>query len=261
MKYTYFCKKGGVGKTTICAEHASYLASQGKKVLIVSTDDQNSVFEIFGKTSLVFDKDDNYFEHYLIKEKTLDEILLPLRDNVYAIKTFNTDMLSKKLTLERPFEKSFLESFESACEGFDAVFVDMAPASNRITELILELVDKVIVVVELDKLGLNGFYNTVQYFVDCGVDTNKIKYILPNGFIKRKSVPVIAMDELKNMADEILEGVEILPSIPEKSVIQVLQHQGVSMFDANVKSLSSYARGQKKDIANEFAGLFDTIGN
>jgi len=44
MILTYYSKKGGVGKTTVLGEHANYLESLGKKVLIISVDDQNSVF-------------------------------------------------------------------------------------------------------------------------------------------------------------------------------------------------------------------------
>ena len=41
-------QKGGVGKTTFIGYLAHYYADQGKKVLILSADDQNSIFKIFG---------------------------------------------------------------------------------------------------------------------------------------------------------------------------------------------------------------------
>ena len=42
-----FCKKGGVGKTTFIGYLAHYYANQGKTVLVISADDQNSIFKIF----------------------------------------------------------------------------------------------------------------------------------------------------------------------------------------------------------------------
>ena len=42
-----FCKKGGVGKSTIVGFIAHHYATLGKKVLIISADDQNSIFKIF----------------------------------------------------------------------------------------------------------------------------------------------------------------------------------------------------------------------
>ena len=52
-----FCKKGGVGKTTFLGYLAHYHASQGKTVLVISADDQNSIFKIFGVDNFVTDHD------------------------------------------------------------------------------------------------------------------------------------------------------------------------------------------------------------
>ncbi|MBO5525944.1 MAG: ParA family protein [Clostridia bacterium] len=260
MKYTYFCKKGGVGKTTITGEHASYLASLGKKVLMVSVDDQNSIFEMFGKSPLVFEREDNYLEHYIAKLATLEDILHPIRPNLYAIKTLNTDMLSKKLTLERPFEKQFLSVLKSLEAEFDYVFFDLPPSSNRTSEIVLDFVDTVILIVELNKLGVNGFFNTLQYFVDAGLNSEKIRYILPNGFSKNKSVPSVALEELNGMIKEHLETpVTVLSCMPEKSSIQSLQAKGVSVFDKRGNHLSSYERSQKAILKETMTQLYDQI--
>ena len=55
MLISFFCKKGGVGKTTVTGEFAGYLTTMGKRVLVISIDDQNSLFEMFGLSSKVFD--------------------------------------------------------------------------------------------------------------------------------------------------------------------------------------------------------------
>ena len=52
-----YCKKGGVGKTTLLGYLAHYYAQQDKKVLIISADDQNSIFKIFGSEHFVTDND------------------------------------------------------------------------------------------------------------------------------------------------------------------------------------------------------------
>ncbi len=258
MKYTYFCKKGGVGKTTVTGEHANYLASKGKKVLIVSIDDQNSIFEMFGKFSEVFAKENNYFENLILGECTLEDALTPLRDNLFAIKTLNTDMLSKKLTLERVFEKAFLNTLEQFSK-FDYVFFDLPPSSNRTTELLLDYVDSIILIVELNKLGVNGFYNTLQYFVDSGIELEKIKYILPNGFSKHRAVPQVALEELDALIKENTPGAIVLPSMDEKSCIQAVQQRGISVFDKKAGNISSYMRGQKKLVSEKLTTIFRKI--
>lgn len=54
IKYLLFAGKGGLGKTTLSATTAHFLASQGKKVIVFSTDPQASLtdvfeYELFGK--------------------------------------------------------------------------------------------------------------------------------------------------------------------------------------------------------------------
>ena len=47
MKYLLFAGKGGLGKTTLSATTARYLASLGKKVIVFSTDPQASLTDVF----------------------------------------------------------------------------------------------------------------------------------------------------------------------------------------------------------------------
>ncbi|MCQ2387337.1 MAG: ParA family protein [Clostridia bacterium] len=260
MITTYFCKKGGVGKTTVLGEHADYLAmTKNKKVLIVSLDDQNSVFEVFGKFDKVFETEDNYIENILAGSKDVESAIIPVRENIDCIKTLNTDMLAKKLTLERAFEKQFINLFRKLESMYDIVFIDLPPSNSRAAEVVFELCNCILLVVELTKLGVSGFYNTLQYFVDNDIDLQKIKYILPNGFAKNKNIPTVALDELEKIAKENLTNVKILNALPEKSSIQTLQHYGITIYDKKVSPLNSYARQQKKALAEIFTSLFDSI--
>ncbi|RLE71387.1 MAG: hypothetical protein DRJ37_05060 [Thermoprotei archaeon] len=47
-KIVMFCGKRGVGKSTCASATAVYLASKGKKVLLVSSDPMPSLSDIFG---------------------------------------------------------------------------------------------------------------------------------------------------------------------------------------------------------------------
>src|SRR5207249_12116098 len=49
VKYILFGGKGGLGKTTLSAATAYWLASRGKKVCVFSTDPQASLSDIFEK--------------------------------------------------------------------------------------------------------------------------------------------------------------------------------------------------------------------
>ena len=117
-----FCKKGGVGKTTFIGYLGHYYAQQGKKVLIVSADDQNSIFKIFGEDDKIFEADDNYLEFYIAGRAELGDLLIPVRDNLYLIKTLNTDKLSMKLTYERSQEKVIRSMFKEYSTFFEYIF-------------------------------------------------------------------------------------------------------------------------------------------
>ena len=259
MIVTYYSKKGGVGKTTVLGEHASYLASTGKKVLLISMDDQNSIFEMFGQSKAVFGNDSNYLEFALAGTTPIKEVLIKVREKIQAIKTLNIDMISKKLTLERPFEKQFIQLVKELNEKFDYIFIDLPPSSNRANEVVFELCDQIILIVELNKLGVNGLLNTIQYFTDVDVSFDKVKYVLPNGYSKTKHAPAIALTELERMVKQSLTKAKVLPPFPEKAVIQTLQEKGVSVFDEDITALSSYERSQKKDLMKTFGDLFQSI--
>ena len=263
MLMCFFCKKGGVGKTTATGEYACYLTTMGKRVLVISIDDQNSLFEMFGLSSKVFERDDNYLEHFVNGACTTDDVLIPLRENLYGVKTLNTDMLSKKLTLERSFERNFISAIGQLQNGFDFVFFDLPPSSNRTTEVLLERTDLLMLIVELNKLGINGFYNTLQYFVDNDIALDKIRYVLPNGYSKTKSAPGVALGELKALITDNIPHTTLLPLMPEKSLFQSLQQKGVILFDDNAsaqaKTLTSYELRQKKTVMEIMSALFDSI--
>ena len=161
-----FCKKGGVGKTTFIGYLGHYYAKQGKKVLIISADDQNSIFKIFGEDEKIYECDDNYLEFYIAGRAELGDLLIPVREDLYLIKTLNTDKLSMKLTYERAQEKIIRNMLKEYATFFDYILVDFPPSSSRLTEILLEASDSVCIVVGLDTLGLGGFWNTIQYFID-----------------------------------------------------------------------------------------------
>ena len=96
-----YCKKGGVGKTTYLGYLAHYVASQGKKVLIISADDQNSIFKLFGCGDFVTNQDNMYLEHLLAGQCNPEDIVCEARINMYIIKTLNTGSLSFALQVKR----------------------------------------------------------------------------------------------------------------------------------------------------------------
>lgn len=252
-----FCKKGGVGKTTFIGYLAQYYATNGKKVLVLSVDDQNSIFKIFGAEDKIFDVNDNYLEFLMAGHAEMGDIIIEVRENLYLIKTLNTDKLSMKLTLERTQEKIIKKLIAEYETYFDYIFIDFPPSSSRLTEVLLDLSDLIILVVGLDSLGLGGFFNTIQFFIDNEIDLNGIRYVLPNGYSKNRRAPRISLDKLQEQASEFTPNAILLPALQERSVVKNLQSEGIGVFD-DVK-LPPYDQNAKDALKDELLELFKHI--
>ena len=127
------------------------------------------------------------------------------------------------------------------------------------TEILLERTDLLMLIVELNKLGVNGFYNTLQYFVDNDLPLEKIRYILPNGYSKTKSVPGVALKELKALIRDNVPEATLLPLMPDKTIIKSLQQKGVTVFDEDVSRLTAYEKSQKRTVMDVMSEIFDSI--
>lgn len=256
-----FCKKGGVGKTTFIGFMAHYYSTLGNKVLIISVDDQNSIFKLFGKEEKVFDVQDNYLEFLLAGHVELGDVLIEARENLFLVKTLNTDKLSMKLTLERNQEKAINRIIKEYNSYFDYIFIDFPPSSSRLSEVLLDISDHILIVVGLDSLGLGGFVNTIQYFIDNDLDINRIKYIIPNGYSKNRRAPKVSLEKLIEQSKEFTPKATVAMPLQEKSVIKNLQAEGISPFDTGeiIQELSYYDLNAKQLLEEDLKELLLTI--
>lgn len=253
-----FCKKGGVGKTTFIGYLAHYYATKGKTVLIISADDQNSVFKIFGVDHFVTDRDDDFFEHLFVGEKKPQDIVFEGRINMYLMKTLNTDRLSLNLTLKRSEEKKLRALIADFTNYFDYIFIDFPPSSSRLSEILLDLSDSILLVVGLDALGLEGFSNSLQYFVDTDIDSAKIKYIIPMGYNKIRIAPNNCLKQLKSEAEKRTPNVKITTPIKEKAIIKNLQADGISVFD-DTKMKDKFHQKNFEEIKNNLIEVYNSM--
>ena len=253
-----FCKKGGVGKTTVLGYLAHYYANKGNTVLVISADDQNSIFKIFGADKFVTERDDDFFEHLMVGEKEPQDVVFEARINMYLMKTLNTDRLSINLTLKRSEEKKLRGLIEDFTNYFDYIFVDFPPSSSRLTEILLDISEKILLVVGLDALGIDGYKNTIQYFVDCDIEIDKISHIIPIGYHPVKITPNKCLKELKNLAQNYSPDAIIATPIKDKAVIQNLQSEGISVFDNHLMK-DKFHQKNLNEISKDLSEVYNSI--
>ncbi|MCV2356624.1 ParA family protein [Paucibacter sp. B2R-40] len=179
----FFNNKGGVGKTTLLCNLASYLAlHHGKKVLIIDADPQsnatayllpeetlNSIYEGNGSMNLYA-----YYDSVargkgfpdtaplISKSARFGVSLLPghpkfsLREDLLS-KDWSDGLVGSERGLQTTF--TFRHLLQDVTVGFDFVFVDMGPSLGAINRSILLAVDYFLTPMSVDLFSLMAIEN------------------------------------------------------------------------------------------------------
>ncbi len=253
-----YCKKGGVGKSTFIGYLAHYYSQQGKKVLLLSADDQNAIFKMFGEQEFIYERDDNYFEYLLSGSIDASETVCEARNGMYLLKTINTDALSRLLLSDPAQEKNLKNVILEFTQFFDHIFIDFSSANCRLNEVLLNMCDNVLVLVGLDTLGLDGYINTIQYFMDSDIDLDKITHIIPSGYHPVKKAPNDCLEILRDQIKEYTPQSKITVPLNDLSIVKNLQFDGVSIYD-DFRDLSAFHKKNKNRAKADFAKVFNEI--
>ncbi len=142
MRYVYFGGKGGVGKTVMAAGMALWMARQGKKTLLASTNPVHSLsnlfqMDVFGKPTLIPGADNLYVQEIDTKD-TIEKSKKEIREKISWFLKF-ADIPTKaqdfveSATMNPAFEESAM--FENMIniifeDAFEFYVFDTAPTAN-----------------------------------------------------------------------------------------------------------------------------------
>ena len=125
-------QKGGVGKTTTCVNMAAYLATMGRKVLLVDIDPQGNA-----TTGLGFSKSTLKKSVYqvLIEGEDCKENLLPTELETLTILPANIDLAGAEVELvaKKSREKILKGALDKVRGEFDYIFIDCPPSLGLLT--------------------------------------------------------------------------------------------------------------------------------
>lgn len=211
-----FNNKGGVGKTTLLCNLASYVQKRlGKKVLVIDADPQCNT------TTYVLNEEQFINVYYESTEFTIADIIPPLENGEGYISTFNTiqldhfgfdlipgnpkfasceDFLASEWKDVKSSDLRGIKStmlfvhFLTLCQNYDYVFFDMGPSLGAINRSILLASDYFITPMSTDVFSLLALENI-------GVSIQNWSKVFNKGIdgmdiFKRKSI-----SELKNVCD------------------------------------------------------------
>jgi arsenite-transporting ATPase len=142
LKFLFFGGKGGVGKTVMAGATALWLARQGKRTLLASTNPVHSLsgllgMDVYGKITPL-PGEDKAFAYEIDTKETIDKSRREIQDKInwflrFADLHLKADDFIEAATLNPAFEESAM--FENMLdlmfgEKFDVYVFDTAPTAN-----------------------------------------------------------------------------------------------------------------------------------
>lgn len=142
LRYIFFGGKGGVGKTVMSGATAIWLAKQGKRVMLASTNPVHSLSgllaqNVYGKPTAVKDVN-NLWAYEIDTKETIDRSKQEIRDKIqwflkFADISTKAEEFVESATMNPAFEESAM--FENMVElmlrdEYDVYVFDTAPTAN-----------------------------------------------------------------------------------------------------------------------------------
>lgn len=190
--YAFFSGKGGVGKTTICTNTAVYLATQGKKTLLIDFDLQ------FGDADMALD---------IIPNETIVDLVRDTNgisiDNLTSCSSTHASGLSVLASPTSPELAEYVQSnhakaiIDVARNYFEYIIIDCGCALTDPVITALESSDDIFVVNDVNILSLKRA-KLCQNVLQQISQQDKVKLII-NKNVKKNNVKISDFENLLNM--------------------------------------------------------------
>ena len=148
-------QKGGVGKTTTCVNMAGYLATMGKKVLLLDIDPQGNA-----SSNLGIEKESKPKTIYnvIVDDNTIEEVILPTKLNNLDIVPSDVDLAGAEIELVQMNnrEKVVRNILKKIKDKYDYICIDCPPSLGLITVNALTACDSVLIPIQCEYFALEG---------------------------------------------------------------------------------------------------------
>lgn len=152
-------QKGGVGKTDLCVNLSTSLASKGKKVLLIDIDPQANATDY-----LTSEKAEKTAFNLLTEDETkVEDVIQETGIKNLDIIQSDSKLSAAQVMLANDIRMQFkLKRKLGDLEGYDFVFMDTPPSLGLLTLNALTAADKVLIPIQVHYFALDGVANLTK---------------------------------------------------------------------------------------------------
>lgn len=252
-------QKGGVGKTTTVLNTGVYLASKGKKVLLVDIDPQSNLTSGLGMKSSVTDENGQpnakTIYDVLVNKESVSKVILQTRiENLHIVPSvIELAGAEVELVSSMSRENILKKALEPVAKDYDFVLIDCPPSLGLLTINGLVAANNVIIPVQSEYFALEGLgqlINTIRL-----IRTNLNSTMDIGGVVLTMYDPRTNLS--KDVTKEIKEhfGTKVFDSvIPRNVKLSEAPSHGLSIFEYEPSSTGGLAY---EKLAEEIIRRFD----
>ena len=237
-------QKGGIGKTTTTVNLCHALAESGKKVTVIDFDPQGHLAVSFG----VISHEISGIDLALLKEKTIDEQVVPIRKNLQLIpagsKLKDVEQMSNTGS---PRGVLLRDALRGQLLNQDFIFIDCPPSSGLLVANALIATQEVLVPMAGDFLALQGLSHlmaTIKRFEGALKRHYKLSVVISRYMSTRRISGQVLNVLLSHFPNQVLATV-----IRETALLAECPSFGQTILEYSPKSRSAR---DFRNLANDF---------
>ena len=235
-------QKGGVGKTTTCVNLAVYVASTGKRVLLLDIDPQGNSCSGLGVDSSSSLNKGIY--SVFIGDKTLKEVITPSKYKNLDIVPVSMDLAGAQAELfdQRGKEYIIKRAIEEISQDYDLILMDTPPSLGLFTLNGLTAAHSVLIPLQSEFYAMEGLAQLLQAIKLVKSSTNPsldIEGVLITMFDQRTNLSKDVLNEAKSFFNEKVYST----IIPRNIRLSEAPSHGIAIYEYDFSSqgAKSYA--------------------